>query len=280
MWHTLFTIYGPISIHSYGLMIAIGLLVFLYFIKRNPRFHALKLEGSFMGILLTGIMAGLLGGRFLFLVTAPETSQTPFDLIAFWQGGFRILGAVIAIILILPLYLSWLRVPIVPLLDLLAIYAPMLQSISRIGCFLAGCCHGIPTTHHWGIIYTDAQSAAPLYVCLHPTQLYSAIALMIIFAAMYFFFQHRFHKPGQLISTYIALVSLERFLIDFWRGDRESSPLFLSPHMVRGGPLFLSPLHALRGGPLFSLDQQIAIALFIAAIIGLIITTFYRPRRP
>ncbi len=254
MWHTLFNVYGPISVHSYGLMIAIGLLIFLYLIKRNPRFHALKLENSIMGILLVGVIAGLVGGRLLFLATAPEAFSGPFDLIAFWQGGFRILGAVIAIILVLPLYLSWLKIPIIQLLDLLAIYAPLLQSISRIGCFLAGCCHGIPTTRPWGIIYTDAQSAAPLYVCLHPTQLYSAIGLMIIFAGMYFFFQHRFERTGQLISIYLALVSLERFLIDFWRGDRDVETLF-------------------------SLDQQIAVALFIGAIVGLLISTFYRPRR-
>jgi len=255
MWHTLFNVYGPISVHSYGLMIAIGLLIFLYLIKRNPRFHTLKLENNFMGILLVGIIAGLVGGRLLFLATAPELFSSPFDLIAFWQGGFRILGAVIAIVLTLPFYLSWIKVPIIPLLDLLAIYAPILQSISRIGCFLAGCCHGIPTTRPWGIIYTDAQSSAPLYVCLHPTQLYSAIGLMAIFAAMYFLFQHRFERAGQLISIYIGLVSLERFVIDFWRGDREV-------------------------GPLFSLDQHIALALFIVATIGLIVSTFYRSRRP
>ncbi len=254
MWHTLFNVYGPISIHSYGLMIAIGLLAFLYLIKRNPHFHALKLEDSFMGILLVGIIAGLVGGRLLFLATAPEFFTGLFDLIAFWQGGFRILGAVIAILITLPVYLSLVKVPIIPLLDLLAIYAPMLQSISRIGCFLAGCCHGIVTTRPWGIIYTDTQSSAPLYVCLHPTQLYSAIGLMIIFTGMYFFFQHRFAKPGQLISIYIALVSLERFVIDFWRGDREA-------------------------GPMFSLDQQIAAALFIAALIGLVMSSFYRKRR-
>jgi len=255
MWHTLFTIYGPISVHSYGAMIAIGLLIFLYLIKRNNRFHTLKLENTFMGILLMGIVAGLVGGRLLFLATSPEMFSGPVDIIAFWQGGFRILGAVIAIILVLPLYLSWLKVPIIPLLDLLAIYAPLLQSVSRIGCFLAGCCHGTPTSRPWGIIYTDVQSAAPLYVCLHPTQLYSAIGLLIIFAAMYFLFQHKFSKSGQLISTYLILVSLERFLVDFWRGDREARLLF-------------------------SLDQQIAVILCISGIIGLIISSFYHSRRP
>lgn len=254
MWHTLLNIYGPISIHSYGLMIAIGLLVFLYLIARNPRFHTLKLEDRFMGILLVGIVTGIVGGRLLFIATSPEAYQSPLDVIAFWQGGFRVLGAVIAIMIVLPLYLSLIKVPIIPLLDLLAIYAPVLQSISRIGCFLSGCCYGIPTTHPWGIIYTDTQSAAPLYLCLHPTQLYSAIGHMLIFAAMYFFFQHRFSKPGALISIFLILISLERFLIDFWRADRAV-------------------------GPLLSVDQRIAVGLLILGIIGLVLSSFYKPQR-
>lgn len=254
MRHTLFTLYGPIGVHSYGLMIALGLLLFLYLIQKNKRFHQLNLEDSFMGILLIAITAGLIGGRLMFLATTSDEFHSWLDLIAFWQGGFSILGTIIAITFVLPPYLSLIHVPIVPLLDLLAIYAPLVQSIARIGCFFAGCCHGTPTSAPWGIIYTDAQSAAPLYVCLHPTQLYSAIGLMLIFAAMYFIFQHRFLRSGQLISIYLALVSLERFVIDFWRGDREASLLF-------------------------SLDQQVAVILFIIAIAGFIAATSYHRAR-
>ena len=254
MWHTLFTIYGPICIHSYGLMIALGLLIFLYLIKRNTRFHELKLENKFTMIMIIGIIAGLIGGRILFLLGDPASFTQFLDLFSFWQGGFSILGTVIAILVIMPLYLKTIRVPAIGLLDLIAIYAPILQSISRIGCFLSGCCYGIPTTHPWGITYTDTESAAPLYVCLHPTQLYSALGMLIIFALMYFVFQHMFSKPGQLICIYIIAISLERFIVDFWRGDREINPLF-------------------------SLNQHIAIAMLIAASIGFITATLLDKRR-
>ncbi len=254
MRHTLFTIYGPISIHSYGLMIAAGLLLFLYLIKYNIRFHTLRLENKLSSIMLVGVLAGLFGGRILSLITDPTSFTQISDLFTFWQGGFSILGTVIAILVAVPLYLKIIHVPIFPFLDLIAIYAPLLQAISRIGCFFSGCCYGIITTKPWGIIYTDHQSAAPLYVCLHPTQLYSAIGMLIIFALMYFIFQHKFIKTGQLICLYLIAISLERFFVDFWRADKDSATLF-------------------------SINQHIAIGILITATVGFIIATFFYKHR-
>lgn len=244
MKHTLFHLYGPLAIHSYGLMIAIGLLLFLVLIHKDRRFYALDLENRFSGILAIGIIAALLGGRLLFYFTHPEYFRQMSDFFAFYYGGFSILGAVLGVLITLPLYLRHLNIPIIPFLDLIALYAPFLQSISRIGCFLAGCCYGLPTSLPWGIIYTDTESVAPLYVCLHPTQLYSAIGLMIIFALMYFGLQHIYKKTGQLICWYLLLIGAERFIVEFWRGDRASSALF-------------------------SLNQLVAAAMMGIALIGL-----------
>ncbi len=253
MWHTLLHIYGPVSIHSYGLMIAIGLIIFLYLIHRDPRFQALGLASRFNQILLIGIVAALIGGRLLFFISHPEFLTNPLDLITFWQGGFSILGTILAVLFTVPWYLKLVKIPIIPLLDLVAIYAPLLQSISRIGCLLAGCCYGIPTSRPWAIAYTDTGSIAPLYVCLHPTQLYSAISLLLIFSGMYFVLRHRFKKPGQLTCFYILFIGLERFIIDFWRGDRATSLLF-------------------------SLNQYVAVGMVIGALIGFTYITIYHHR--
>lgn len=222
MRHTLFHLYGPFSIHSYGLSIAIGLLIFIYLVKRDKRFALLNMtDAKFTKILFVSIITAILGGRILFLIENPELFLSPLDLLTFWQGGFSILGTVIAVALVIPWYLRYLHIPIVGMLDLTSIYAPLLQSISRIGCFLAGCCYGLPTTQPWGIMYTDPGSEAPLYLCLHPAQLYSSMGLMVIFAFMYFVAQRILPVPGQLTCMYIMLISMERFMVDFWRGDRE-----------------------------------------------------------
>src|SRR5579872_3157386 len=249
--HTIPHIYGPFSIHSYGLAIAIAVLVFTYLIKQDPRFSVLKLEHLFSHILLVGTITAALGGKILFFVEQPALFTGFTDILTFWYPGFSILGAVLAVIIVMPWYLKHIKVPPLPFFDLLAIYAPLLQSISRIGCFFAGCCFGIPTSQPWGILYTDAGSAAPLYVCMHPTQIYSAIILLLIFTLMYFVFQHIFKGTGQLTCLYLILSSSERFFVDFWRGDRVIVPD--SPYAL-------------------SVYQLIAIFIIVSASLGFIYT--------
>jgi len=221
-------IYGPFSIYSYGLAIAIGLLVLLKLIKQHPQFTKLKLQDHFATIVIASIVTGITGGRLLYALTEPDALDSFTHFFAYWEGGFSILGCIIAISLMLPLLLKHLHIPVLPFLDLVAIYAPLLQAISRIGCLCAGCCYGTPTAAWWAVWYTDLQSVAPLHVYIHPTQLYSSVLLFIIFLLQYFVLQHIFKKPGLLFASYLLCVATERFVVDFWRADRTffTSPAF------------------------------------------------------
>lgn len=247
-------IYGPIAIHSYGLFIALGIAVFSLFIRRHKKFKQLNLHNHFAEILMVGILAGYVGGRLLSIISQPEAFKSVLEMIAFWQGGFSVLGSVLGILLILPWYLKRLQIPVLPLFDLAAIYGPLLQAIARIGCFFAGCCHGITSNLPWAVTYTDTQSIAPLYTHLHPTQLYSSATLFIIFLLMYFVFQHQFKKPGQLLASYLMLAGAERFIIDFWRADR----IFIN------NPFFTS----------LSFTQMVALGLMISAGLVFIIQSY------
>lgn len=222
--HTLLHIYGPFSIHSYGLAIAIAVVIFTYLVKRDSRFRTLKLDPVFSQILLVGGIAAVLGGKILFFLEQPRLFNGLSDIFTFWQPGFSVLGAILAVVVFMPWYLMRINIPALPFFDLISIYAPLLQSISRVGCFFAGCCFGLPTTKPWGIVYTDTGSSAPLDICMHPTQIYSAIILLMVFTLMYFVFQHIFKRTGQLTCLYLMLSSTERFFVDFWRGDRTVLP--------------------------------------------------------
>ena len=186
------------------------------------------------------------------MLTEPDGSFSPLDFFSYWNGGFSILGCVLSLCIMLPLWLKRCHIPVLPFLDLFAIYAPLLQSVSRIGCLCAGCCHGIPTDVFWAITYHDPASIAPVNVCLHPTQLYSSALLFALFCFMYGVFQYRFKKPGQLLTIYLGASSLERFIVDFWRADRI---FFDSPALA-----------------LFSVHQWIALGIIVTALIALYIT--------
>ncbi|MEX0672236.1 MAG: prolipoprotein diacylglyceryl transferase [Candidatus Babeliales bacterium] len=220
MYPQILHIYGPFAINSYGLMIALALMLFLWLTTRDPRRAKIISTDQLSNALMVGVVAGLLGGRLLYFLSEQHHIKTIFDFFALWQGGLSILGAIIAILICVPLYLRSQNIKILPFFDLVALYAPLLQGISRIGCFLAGCCYGIHTNLPWAFTYTNPKSLAPLCLPLHPTQLYSAASFFCIFIFMKLYGQRRYKKPGQIISLYLLFLGLERFFIDFWRGDR------------------------------------------------------------
>jgi phosphatidylglycerol:prolipoprotein diacylglycerol transferase len=223
MYPTLIHIYGPLAIHSYGLMILIGLLCYTWLVLNNPRREKLLTKEQLFTILGYGIITGFVGGHLLYVLTENRTLQALVTPV-----GFSILGSVIGVILFLHLYLRAQRIPELPFFDLITTYAPIIQAFGRIGCFLAGCCYGSPTTLPWAITYTNPEVEAPLCVALHPSQLYSAVLLFGLTFLLAGVLQYRFKKPGQMLGMYLALISAERFFIDFFRYDHTALDSFCS----------------------------------------------------
>lgn len=243
MRRVLLPLWGSLGIQSYGLIIALGVIIFYWMVSKDPRYKKYHVQSHFNTILTLGIVAGILGGKLLYTLTEPDVTHYVSEFFNIWSGGFSILGSVLGIFITLVLYLRYVKLPIIPLCDLFALYAPLLQSISRIGCFFAGCCYGIPTTVPWAVLYSDPQSVAPLHVCIHPTQLYSAFLLAAFFCVLYFWGQRYLRKPGQILAAYLIFIATERFVVDFWRADRVFTKIF----------------------PIFSVNQIIAFALIVIA---------------
>jgi len=218
--YKIFTLYGPLAIHSYGLFIALGIIISMYLMSRNKRFNSLNLDEKFTTIILVSIIAGVIGGRLVEILSEPALYPHWYDWFALWNGGFSALGSILGVTIIMPLYLKKINVPVIPLFDFAAIYAPLFQSIARIGCLTAGCCHGIATQSIFAVIYTHPNTIAQCQYAVHPTQFYSSMILFCIFLFMFFVAQYHLKKPGQLFTTYLILASTERFMIDFLRADR------------------------------------------------------------
>lgn len=220
MYRELVHIYGPISIHSFGVMIAVGILAFIWLMQNHPRFKTLLTVDQFHSILCYGIIAGVIGGRLLYAASSWDIMESPFEIFEIWHGGFSILGSIAGIVLVMPWCLRKEHIPVLPFFDLAALHAPIIQAFARIGCFLAGCCYGLPSTLPWAVVFTDASCPAPCNIPLHPTQLYSSLAAFGYFLLMYYVLQYALTKPGQLLGAYFMLAGFDRFFIDFWRADR------------------------------------------------------------
>ncbi len=231
MYPKLLHLYGPFFVNSYGTMIALALAIFTWLINKDERRAKLISSEDFYWIVILGIISGILGGRILYFLLDGNLSIV--DFFAFWQGGFAVLGSLIGVLSVAPWYLKKHGIPLLPFLDLIALYAPLLQGISRIGCFLAGCCYGKPTQAWWAITYENQACTAPLHIALHPSQLYSAALLLGIFCLLYFFLQKRIKNNGQLLCCYIFFMATERSITDFFRGDQSYSvSIFGSPYQI------------------------------------------------
>ena len=99
--------------------------------------------------------------------------------------------------------------------DIAAPYPALGYAIVRIGCFLRGCCYGVPTDVPWALPVSEFDDLPR-----HPTQLYSSVLSLLLF---FYLRSRRNHSgfKGLLMFQYVALYSVMRFFVEFVRdGDR------------------------------------------------------------
>ncbi len=174
--------------------------------------------------------------------------------ILIWQGGVVYYGGLIGGIIAVILYLYWYRIPRIQAMDVMAVFLPMGQAITRVGCFLNGCCYGYPTDVRWAVRFPRGSHAylrqlhnhqitedAPCSLPVHPTELYMCGGLIIIFLILlYMLKRQRFHS--QLILSYMVLYGLLRFIVEFYRGESARSVYGLTVSQTISAVLLLAGL--------------------------------------
>lgn len=214
------SLYNIITINYYGLFIVLGILVSFYFLTKNRLYTPFTSHPQFPSLINVMIVAGIIGGRLVTVLSEREAYAHFYDWFNIALGGFSALGSILGVLATGPLFLYYNRMPLLPLCDAVALYAPLFQAIARIGCFIVGCCHGISTDSFLSVMYTHPHTLASCSTAVHPTQLYSALLLFMIFLLLRYLSRTLYKRPGLLFTLYLVLASLERFFVDFWRADR------------------------------------------------------------
>lgn len=221
---------GPITLHTYGLLAAIGLLVGIYTATRlAPRAQLSRQQMWNLGVYIA--LAALLGGKLLLLVfdwryyTANPAEI--FSLRSLQAGGVYFGGIAFGVAMAY-FYARRYQLGFARVADVFAPGVALGTAIGRVGCFSAGCCWGKPTDVPWAVTFTDPYSArivgVPLHTPLHPTQLYEAVVLLGIFALLLWLWrQPRF--AGQVFAAFLLLYGAARFGLEFFRGDPRGSVL-------------------------------------------------------
>ncbi len=273
---------GPIPIHSYGLMIAIGFLTAIYLVQRDavkagldPKVFA---DGAFWVLPL-----GIAGTRLLHIVMFPEGYSwgDPLGWIAVWRGGLVFQGGPPVAIVFIWFYLKKKNVSFWKASDIVVPYLAMAHGLGRVGCFLNGCCYGAPSDLPWAFPYRRVPwdislpaTGSPAYLdhlrrfpdmtpmdhwshAIHPTQLYGVVGLLMLCGILLYLRKHWNPFDGFLLPTYFVIYGIGRFVVEFFRGDH-------------------NPTHVLDLS-----DQQIfSVAFALGSVVLFAIMRRYLPRNP
>ncbi len=215
---------GPLTIHTYGLLLALAFIAGIWLASRNAARAQLNPDAIWnLGLII--IFSALVGAKLLLFVSDYSYySQNPreiFSLATLRSSGVYYGGLLLALVAS-AWYMHRAKLPGWRVADITAPGIALGQAIGRIGCLSAGCCYGKPTTLPWGITFTNPYSAenvgVPLNVPLHPTQIYESIGSFLLFIYLMWRLGRK-HFTGQVILEYLALYAMLRFVIEFFRGD-------------------------------------------------------------
>lgn len=232
---------GPLTLHTYGVLLAIAFLAGLWIAGREARRAGLD-SARVTDLAVYVLIAGLIGAKLLLvLVEGRFYVEHPREILSVFQSGGVFYGGLLAAFPVAWWYTRRHRLDGWATADALAPGVAIGQAVGRLGCLAAGCCHGRSTDVPWAVTFHDLYAArtvgTPLDVPLHPTQVYESLATALVFVTLLWLApRKRFH--GQVVLTYVLLYSIARFAIEFYRGD-------VSRGFVLGGALSTSQLIAI-----------------------------------
>ncbi len=234
---------GPITIYTYGVLIATAFFLGLALAARQA-----SVEGEdpqkIMDLSFYILISAIVGSRLLYIVVEyKEYISNPLRIFKVWEGGLVFYGGFIMAMAVVIIYVRRHEMNLWKVGDILAPSVAIGQGVGRLGCFFAGCCYGRETDVPWAVIFKDPNTLAPMDVHLHPTQLYDSANGFIIFTALIIL--RKFKKfDGQLFWTYTLLYAVGRFIVEIFRGDERGFVIesFLSTSQFIAIPLFIVSL--------------------------------------
>jgi phosphatidylglycerol:prolipoprotein diacylglycerol transferase len=222
---------GPLTVYTYGVLVAGGTLLGLWYARRQAPRAGLRASAVWnLGIYM--IFGALIVSKIWLLFSDWHYyAANPGDVfsIATLQSAGTFYGGLLGAMIVLVVFGVSEKMPLLALFDVFGAAAPLGHAIGRLGCFAAGCCYGLPTSLPWGVKFTSDAAAqlagTPLNTPLHPTQLYEAAAEFLNFLLLVWLGPRQRFR-GQIIGAYLMLYGFERSIIEVFRGDPGRTLMF------------------------------------------------------
>lgn len=219
-----------LELQSYSIIAAIGFIITAVTAVSISKYRNIPADKSLMATLCSAFGI-IIGGHLLFAITnlkyiVKEISDADFTFseilpyisgMVFYGGLF---GAIASVFIYTSVNKELVRKD---LFDVFAVAVPLFHTFGRIGCFFAGCCYGVES--NFGITSYLNTSATHYGVSRYPVQLFEALANLLIFILLIYFYKRNKFK-GSLIFIYLSVYAVCRFILEYFRGDKIRGSIF------------------------------------------------------
>lgn len=217
---------GPFTLHTFGVMLAIAILVGSSWLLREMRRlgDPQITEERIQKLIWYIVIAVIGGGRLMHVIVNWDYfAKRPAEIPAIWKGGLVMYGGLLAVFFTVIGFAYKNRIRVLRLCDLVAPAAFLGNAIGRWGCFFAGDDHGKPTSSWVGVKFTHPESLVPYDlrgVPLHPTQIYMSLKALTIFLVL-MWITRRKKFDGQVAGWALILYPVIRSFVELFRGDAD-----------------------------------------------------------
>ncbi len=233
--HPILVKIGWFNVYSFGFMLALSFLIGIYVSSRRGKKFGVEPQ-HVLDLSVYIIVAGVLGSRLLYVAFHFDEYDSFVDIFALWQGGATLYGGFLLAILAGFVFSQRRKIAFLLLGDIIAPALALGIMLTRVGCFLSGCCFGKMTRLPWGVVfppdspagYYAAECAADRgldVVALHPSQLYASGFALLTFVLL-LVLQNRLTKRGATFGALLVFYGVFRFLLDFSRFYEENMRVF------------------------------------------------------
>ncbi len=225
--------FGPVEIKSYGAMLVLGFAAATAWCMHDGRRRGYE-PVVFLDLAVYLLVGSIIGARLLYvLLDWSSYSSSPRAIMALWEGGLSFHGGVLGALAAGWVFTRRRKLPFLELADIVAPAIALGYAFGRVGCFLNGCCYGVPTNLPWGVRFPCATwlDGRPIRSPVHPAQLYASAASLAIFGLLLWL--RRFaRRPGHVFLFFVMLYSVYRFLIEFLRRGVTGRPWSVLPALT------------------------------------------------
>ena len=207
---------GPLTIHFYGLIIAVGMLLAVLYASKRSKEFGLKEDDLIDGVLWVAPFAIICARLYYCIFEWDQYASNPISILYIWNGGLAIYGGVLGAVIGLSVFCKVRKIKATAMMDVVALGLLIGQSVGRWGNFMNREAFGAPTDSFLRMgLYNTATGAVEYY---HPTFLYESLWNFVGFLLLHFLSKKRKYD-GQVALGYVAWYGLGRAFIEGLRMD-------------------------------------------------------------